>query len=209
MRLTGPVKGRGSVCRDLRQDLSRIRDLGVKCIICCLDDSELAYLGSPWSQYRALANELGLDVLRLPTPEGLHPLSAEQLDRELERVIREYTLQGTPVLAHCRGGVGRAGLVACCWMLKLGLCGWKEAGVCRCRSCCSSLAQQPARDDAMPVCYATVHLLEKVIGVVRRRRSLKAIETFEQVKFLVDFIEYLDAKGRAGSSSVNVEGESR
>lgn len=207
--MTGPVKGRGSVCRDLRQDLSRIRDLGVKCIICCLDDSELAYLGSPWSQYRALANELGLDVLRLPTPEGLHPLSAEQLDRELERVIREYTLQGTPVLAHCRGGVGRAGLVACCWMLKLGLCGWKEAGVCRCRSCCSSLAQQPARDDAMPVCYATVHLLEKVIGVVRRRRSLKAIETFEQVKFLVDFIEYLDAKGRAGSSSVNVEGESR
>jgi hypothetical protein len=46
------------------------------------------------------------------------------LNDQLDFLIRKYTLQGQNVLVHCRGGVGRAGLVACCWMLKMGLCGW-------------------------------------------------------------------------------------
>ena len=33
--------------------------------------------------------------------------------------------------------------------------------------------------------------VESVINFVRRRRSMKAIETYEQVKFLVDYIDYL------------------
>ena len=39
VRLTGPVKGRGSICRDLRSDLTRVRDLGVGCIIWYVIDS--------------------------------------------------------------------------------------------------------------------------------------------------------------------------
>lgn len=34
-------------------------------------------------------------------------------------------------------------------------------------------------------------LVEKVIAVVRRRRSVKAIETYEQVRFLVEFVEWM------------------
>ena len=37
----------------------------------------------------------------------------------------------------------------------------------------------------------TLEQVEKVIGVVRRRRSLKAIETYEQVKFLAGYVDYL------------------
>lgn len=33
VRLSGPVNGRGGVCRDLRQDLRRIGELGVGCVI--------------------------------------------------------------------------------------------------------------------------------------------------------------------------------
>ncbi|KAG1725181.1 hypothetical protein EDB19DRAFT_1756955, partial [Suillus lakei] len=33
-------------------------------------------------------------------------------------------MRGASVLVHCRGGLGRAGLVACCWTLKIGLCEW-------------------------------------------------------------------------------------
>ena len=33
VRLQGPVKGRGTICRDVRADLARVRDLGVKCVI--------------------------------------------------------------------------------------------------------------------------------------------------------------------------------
>jgi len=60
-------------------------------------------------------------------PEGFAPLAPGMLNDQLDFLIRKYTLQGQNILVHCRGGVGRAGLVACCWMLKVGLCGWIQA----------------------------------------------------------------------------------
>jgi hypothetical protein len=63
-------------------------------------------------------------------------------------------------------------------MLKLGLCGWASA-----------------RDNTVPadgqVRRDTLEQVERAIGIVRRRRSLKAIETYEQVKFLVGYVDYL------------------
>lgn len=184
VRLTGPVRGRGAVCRDLEQDLRRIKALGVGCIVCCLDDEELNFLGAPWPEYSQAARELGLDILRIPIPEGLAPASLEQFDTHLTRLISVYTLAGVPVLAHCRGGVGRAGLVACCWMLKLGLCGWVPT------------TDNSDTGDEGQVRRDTLEQAEKVIGVVRRRRSLKAIETYEQVKFLVGYVDYLRCGGK-------------
>ena len=37
----------------------------------------------------------------------------------------------------------------------------------------------------------TLQYVRRVIGIVRSRRSTKAIETYEQVKFLVEYVEYL------------------
>ncbi|KIJ25488.1 hypothetical protein M422DRAFT_38650, partial [Sphaerobolus stellatus SS14] len=105
VRLSGPVKGRGAICRDLGHDLRRIRSLGVGCIICCLDDEELELLGVSWSQYSEIAHAIGLDVLRIPIPEGLTPISPAFIDYHLTNIIHQYTLQGVPVLVHCRGGV--------------------------------------------------------------------------------------------------------
>src|ERR1700675_2629458 len=59
---------------------------------------------------------------RIPTPEGLTPLTPSSLDQQLTHLIKTYTLHGTNMLVHCRGGVGRAGLIGCCWLLRLGLC---------------------------------------------------------------------------------------
>lgn len=224
VRLDGPVNGRSAVRRDLAQDLMRIWQTGVRCIvwyagrICiafwnnliarfglsCLDDSELEYLGAPWPEYCRIADEIGIDVLRyvvmnpiitieqterivpvfprLPTPEGLTPLDPSILDDHLTRLIKSYTLSGQHVLVHCRGGVGRAGLVACCWMLKLGLCGWADDILAPGNSC--EIEGTGLRRD-------TLLLVEKALWTVRRRRSPKAVETYEQVKFLVDFVDYL------------------
>lgn len=160
-------------------------------------------------------------------PEGFAPLTPAMLDEHLEKVIQAYTLRGVPVLAHCRGGVGRAGLVACCWMLKLGLCGWKDPELCSrthtptpspssiqllsnsqdanlapsSASAISDAMMGPAmlrkqQQQQVSVCRATLQLVEKAIAVVRRRRSLKAVETYEQVKFLVEFVEFLDQKAK-------------
>lgn len=195
VRLNGPVNGRGGVCRDLRHDLRRIKELGVGCVVCCLDDEELQYLGAPWEEYAQAADELCLDVLRIPTPEGLAPPDAALLDAHLTQLIERYTLRGVPVLVHCRGGVGRAGLVACCWALKLGLCGWLETPVGRAsRLSCTApedLGDAPPQDG---VRRDTLLLIERAITLVRRRRSPKAVETFEQVKFLAEYVDYLRAQ---------------
>ncbi|QRW21603.1 Dual specificity phosphatase, catalytic domain [Rhizoctonia solani] len=221
VRLNGPTstKGRGAICRDLKADLERIKQTGVFLIVCCLDDDELEFLGSPWEEYQRYAKEVGLDVLRLPMPEGLCPLSVQTMSEHMDKIIRSYTLRGKHVLAHCRGGVGRAGLVACVWMLKLGICG----------SISSKQQQDPAsgirqmtdsREQVIrdPVTQAppdhlmrerkvprdSMELLERVVYIIRRQRSVKAIETYEQVRFLLEFIEYLrdlDAKSEMQSTS--------
>lgn len=64
-------------------------------------------------------------------------------------------------------------------MLKLGLCGWASA------------SDYAGHVDEGQVRRDTLEQVERVIGIVRRRRSLKAIETYEQVKFLVGYVDYL------------------
>ncbi len=105
-------EGRQAICRDLSVDLARMKSLGVRCIVCCLDDEELEFLGVPWHLYLQSAMALGLDVLRIPMPEGLGPLGAAYLDEQIGNVIRNYTLCGVNVLTHCRGGVGRVSLTS-------------------------------------------------------------------------------------------------
>nr|VWO97506.1 Chitin synthase 7 (EC (Chitin-UDP acetyl-glucosaminyl transferase 7) [Ganoderma boninense] len=184
--------------RDLRYDLSRIKRAGTACIVCCLDDTEMQTLGVTWTEYVQTANELSLDVLRIPIPEGLAPMDPAVLDSHLTKLIGTYTLQGDAILVHCRGGLGRAGLIACCWMLKLGLCGWMSerppppvnhdasAGSPASRE--TSAEQAPRGEE---VDGETMRLVERLITVVRRRRSVKAVETYEQVKFLVEYVQFL------------------
>ncbi|OAX34956.1 phosphatases II [Rhizopogon vinicolor AM-OR11-026] len=194
VRLTGPVRGRGAVCRDLETDLRRIREVGARCVVCCLDDEELEFLGISWSDYVNSAHRTGMDVLRIPLPEGLAPLSPQSLDESLTKIIDGYTMCGASVLVHCRGGLGRAGLVACCWALKLGLCGWITV----------DLSPNPAEGaDGVEsrVRRDTLQLVERAIAVVRRRRSVKAIETLEQVQFLAEYVDYLrEGVGQEGRS---------
>ncbi|KAG1903028.1 uncharacterized protein F5891DRAFT_978077 [Suillus fuscotomentosus] len=113
------------------------------------------------------------DILRIPLPEGLAPLSPQSLDESLTKLIDNYTMRG---------------LVACCWVLKIGLCGWINV----------DLSPNPAEDANGLENYArrdTLQLVERAITVVRRRRSVKAIETLEQVQFLTEYVE----KGLGGT----------
>ncbi|KAG9127256.1 hypothetical protein FRC07_015114 [Ceratobasidium sp. 392] len=191
VRLNGPVKGRGAINRDLGVDLARIKSIGVDLIICCLDDDEMEFLGAPWPEYENASNTVGLDVLRLPMPEGLCPLSVQAMSQCMDQIIRDYTLAGRHVLVHCRGGVGRAGLVACTWMLKLGICGSVKSNdqVVEWDEDTQTPAEHLMRDRR--VAGDTLELLERVVYVIRRQRSVKAIETYEQVRFLLEFIEHL------------------
>jgi len=112
-------------------------------------------------------------------------------------------MRGVPILTHCRGGVGRAGLIACCWVLKLGLCGWIETDLrYRSRRGMNVRAGMVDVDTESGVRRDTMQLVERVIAVVRKRRSVKAVETYEQVKFLVDFVEYLRETPMTGAGEL-------
>ena len=52
----------------------------------------------------------------------------------------------------------------------------------------------PDWGEALPIRKDTMQLVERVISVIRRRRSPKAVETYEQVRFLVDFVEFQRSK---------------
>lgn len=137
-------------------------------------------------------------------PEGLAPADVERFDHHLQRVINCYTLRGISVLVHCRGGLGRAGLVACCWAIRLGLCGWLDTqpGMYpSSRLACTAPEALPAFPPAATVRKDTLQLLERVISFIRRRRSLKAVETFEQVRFLMEYVEFLRKRSDGGARS--------
>lgn len=101
-------------------------------------------------------------------------------------------------------------------MLKLGLCGWIETDVAPSTATSTSASEIKLKyddddvlseairwDSESAVRRDTLQMVERAIEVIRRRRSVKAIETLEQVQFLVEFVDYLRSCGRAGGDSSN------
>ncbi|WVN90678.1 uncharacterized protein L203_105920 [Cryptococcus depauperatus CBS 7841] len=206
LRLDGPSKRRGPVCRDLIKDLKRIKNEGVGCVVCCLDNEELALLGVPWDNYRDVAAEIGLDVIRLPMPDGFTPVSIELFDAQVTLIVTRYSLQGVNVLVHCRGGVGRAGITACAWAIKMGfvqphpsLAIVEEASRRRSSTFNNSSSSISSATSAPPAeleHQIVMSIVERVIAMIRCRRGLKAIESYEQVQFLARYVASLRENAR-------------
>ena len=174
VRLDGPVHGRCSIHRDLRIDLERFKHMGVRTIVCCLDDEELKFLGSPIEEYKKEAQAQGFDLLWLPIAEGFAPVDVSKFDIFMSMLILNYTLRGLSILVHCRGGIGRAGMVACGWMFKMNLV-------------------KPDEPYSVPVSEESRALstVRELVEVVRSRRSVRAIETAEQARFLMDYVRFV------------------
>lgn len=191
VRLNGPERGRGSVCRDLKMDLARYRAMGVRAIVCCLDDEELKLLGSPCAEYVEEVASLGLDLVRLPIAEGFAPTDLVKFDIMMTALILTYTLRGASILVHCRGGVGRAGLVAAVWVFKMGFVSPPSRAPPPVASLADAMhAAQRDSEDVLPTVL-------KLIEVVRRRRSLRAIETAEQARFLMEYVRFVHRQEHA------------
>lgn len=89
-------------------------------IICLLNDSELRHLGVKVQDYKTACEKSGITfyqypIIEMAPPEDLLVFKAEVID-----VICYHLAQDSGhVLVHCRGGVGRAGLVTCCVLATL------------------------------------------------------------------------------------------
>lgn len=56
---------RSPICRDLEMDFKRaISQADIKCVVCCIDDNELRFLGAAWEEYERVAGKLGLEIIR-------------------------------------------------------------------------------------------------------------------------------------------------
>lgn len=176
VRLNGPVRGRGAVCRDLGLDLRRFQELGVGTVVCCLSDSELNTAGVRSEEYLQEADRLGLDLIFIPIVEGNSPTFLDLLDAWLNEIVVNCTLKGINVLVHCRGGVGRAGLIAACWLVKMGFVDEYRPA-----------AERVERGNTWP----SQEILWQCLQIVRLRRSAKAIETAEQAAFIASYGQYV------------------
>lgn len=96
--------------RHLDTDLLRLRDhYRVNLLISLLEQHEYERLGI--GDLIARANALGMATVWFPIADGSVPTSMEAFIQLIERIITS-TREGQTVVIHCRGGLGRTGLVA-------------------------------------------------------------------------------------------------
>ena len=103
--------------RDLDSDLDELRRLGATALVCLLEDHE-------FDQYeiRELipkARSRGLEVLRLAIVDGGVPRRLEEVD-ELLDAVDAHAAKGGRLVIHCRGGLGRTGTIAGCYLVRHG-----------------------------------------------------------------------------------------
>ena len=106
--------------RDLGLDLDVIQDWGATAVLTLVEDHELLKLKVPDFGERIRARGLQwyhrpIVDLSVPGPgfDAAWPATAAQL--------RQIVAGGGRVLVHCRGGLGRAGTIAACLLVELGV----------------------------------------------------------------------------------------
>jgi ADP-ribosyl-[dinitrogen reductase] hydrolase len=110
----------GAWDRNLAIDLDTIRDWGAAAVVTLLEPKELVLLR---------VEHLGEEVLlrnmfwfHLPITDGRIP--DQRFDEKWDlagRELRSILRNGSDVLVHCRGGLGRAGTIASRLLIELGM----------------------------------------------------------------------------------------
>lgn len=115
-----PVAMSGAWARDLDTDLAAIRAWGAVALVSLIEDHEFVLLRVPDLGRRAQA--LGLDWHHLPIMDVSIPGEAfESRWRHSGPVLRSMLQRSGRVVVHCRGGLGRSGLVAARMLVELGV----------------------------------------------------------------------------------------
>ncbi len=111
--MTGPCQ------RDLSIDLRRILEWGAPALVTLLEPQELTFLRV--AQLGERARALGLEWLHLPIRDGSIPgAEFEQRWPRAGARLRDRLERRQGVVVHCRGGLGRTGLVAARLLVELG-----------------------------------------------------------------------------------------
>lgn len=105
--------------RNLPMDLHTIKGDGIEVIVCLLEWSEMRMLNV--TDYPKRAQEEGILFYHLPIRDRGVPQQKET--NVLVPLIVQQLVAGKHVLVHCRGGLGRAGMICACCLGHFGYTG--------------------------------------------------------------------------------------
>lgn len=131
--------------RNLEMDLLRLKEeYRITTLACLLNTAELSCFNL--RNYSSTVPSAGLDLLVFPIVE-MAPPDSVSMTREFVQSIVERLSKGENVAVHCRGGVGRAGVIAACVLLELGLAKSGKGAIeqvrkLRCRQAVESYRQE-------------------------------------------------------------------
>jgi len=115
-----PMAATGAWARNLDVDLDAIAAWGARLVLTLVEPAELRTL--------AVANlgqeveRRGMDWRHLPIADFSVPGEAFEAEWRLQgREIRQLLRSGADVLVHCKGGLGRAGMMAARLLVELGM----------------------------------------------------------------------------------------
>ncbi|SNB76077.1 Dual specificity phosphatase, catalytic domain [Rhodoblastus acidophilus] len=110
----------GAWARDLAADLDVIADSGARLVLTLVEPAELAALKVESLGAEVLAR--GLDWRHLPIADYSVPSAVfERLWRAQGRELRALLRRGGDIVVHCKGGLGRAGMIAARLLAELGV----------------------------------------------------------------------------------------
>ena len=115
-----PAAATGAWSRELDLDVQTIADGGAAAVLTLVEDHELAAL-----KVTGLGGEVKrrhMDWLFAPIPDVSTPDAAfETAWRETGEGLRDRLRAGFDIVVHCKGGLGRAGMIAARLMVELGV----------------------------------------------------------------------------------------
>lgn len=115
-----PVATTGAWARDLEADLDVVQAWGARRVLSLIEHAELNLLKVP--NLGEAVRARGLEWRHLPIADFSTPTPAFEEAWGVEgQEIRELLRAGESVLVHCRGGLGRAGMIAARLLVELGL----------------------------------------------------------------------------------------
>jgi len=116
---TDPYAMSGPWARDLDADLAAIQAWGASALVTLVEQHELVHLGVSTLGKRVQA--LGLDWYHLPIRDVSIPTPEFETQwRTSGQALRACLLGGQSLVVHCRGGLGRTGLIAARLLVELG-----------------------------------------------------------------------------------------
>ena len=101
----------------LEDELRRIKQSGIECLVSLLEAEEASELGL--DDEGTIASEVGLSYLSFPIKDRNIPSDTASFQSFVNGIV-DRLRAGQPIGVHCRGSIGRATVTAACALVQMG-----------------------------------------------------------------------------------------